>query len=561
MDVAGFSFRVAFSFDALALVMVLVITVVGLLIHLYSAGFMADDPGCARFFSFMNLFVGSMLVLVLADNLLLLYLGWEGVGLCSYLLVGFWYREPENGLAARKAFLMTRVGDAAMAVGLFVIATNLGTLEIREAMHRAAQQWTPGSAVAVTAAALLLCGALGKSAQLPLQAWLPDAMAGPTPVSALIHAATMVTAGVYLIARTQGFFLLAPQVLSAVAVIGGLTLLLAGFSALCQRSIKRVLAYSTMSQVGYMFLSLGVGAWSAALFHFATHACFKALLFLGAGSVIYSLDHEQDMFRMGGLRKELPTTFRTFLVGAAALSALPFLTAGFYSKESILAAVWSSERGGAWLWAAGAFGSFLTALYTFRMVFLTFAGDRKLKPEKRPGSLMLAPLVVLALFSLVLGLFQFPPLLGGWGLFKGFIGTALVADSAGHSSYGIDLLLFGIVLALQVSGIYLASLFFLRGDAGRESLLRALPFAANLQRFWSSGWGFDRLYLLLFSGPYVRLSRANRKDALDLPFTGAAWYCGAVNRILRCAQNGKIGWYAMGIAFGTALVLALVVFR
>ena len=253
------------------------------MIHVYSAEYMRDDEGYSRFFAYMNLFVASMLVLVLADNLLLLYVGWEGVGLCSYLLIGFWYADPANGRAARKAFLVTRVGDAAMAVGLLLLFDQLGTLQIQELMQRASRQWPAGSGLAVASAALLLAGAVGKSAQLPLQTWLPDAMAGPTPVSALIHAATMVTAGVYLIARMHVLFLLAPQVQMVVAVIGAATLLLAGLSALAQRDIKRVLAYSTISQIGYMFLALGVGAWSAAMFHLMTHACFKALLFLAPG--------------------------------------------------------------------------------------------------------------------------------------------------------------------------------------------------------------------------------------------------------------------------------------
>src|SRR5512143_3186518 len=284
--VGGLSPAIAFRLDALSLVFTLVVTVVGFLIHLYSAESMAADEGYGRFFASMNLFVGSMLALVLASNLLVLYLGWEGVGLCSYLLIGFWYKDPANVRAAEKAFIVTRVGDTALAVGLFLIFSRLGTLEIQEVATRAAAQWPVGSALAIAAAALLLGGAVGKSAQLPLQTWLPDAMAGPTPVSALIHAATMVTAGVYLIARMDVLFALAPPVRLAVAVIGAVTLLLAGASALFQVDIKRVLAYSTISQVGYMFLALGAGAWPAAVFHFMTHAFFKSLLFLAAGVVL-----------------------------------------------------------------------------------------------------------------------------------------------------------------------------------------------------------------------------------------------------------------------------------
>src|SRR5258708_883209 len=277
VSLGGFQPELAFYLDPVSLLMLLVVTFVSFLIHLYSVEYMRDDEGYARFFAYMNLFVASMITLVLANNLLFLYLGWEGVGLCSFLLIGFWYQDPANVRAASKAFIVTRVGDTAFAVGLFLLFTRLGTLDIQELMHRASVQWTPGSGIAVTAAALLLGGAVGKSAQLPLQTWLPDAMAGPTPTSALIHAATMVTAGVYLIARTHLLFTLAPPVQFAVAIIGAATMLLAAFSALAQRDMKRVLAYSTISQIGYMFLALGLGAWSAALFHFMTHAFFKAL--------------------------------------------------------------------------------------------------------------------------------------------------------------------------------------------------------------------------------------------------------------------------------------------
>src|SRR5438270_58650 len=329
---------------------------------------MVDEEGYARFFAYMNLFVASMITLVLANNLLLLYLGWEGVGLCSFLLIGFWYQDPANVRAASKAFIVTRVGDTAFAVGLFLLFTRLGTLDIQELMHRASVQWTPGSGIAVAAAALLLGGAVGKSAQLPLQTWLPDAMAGPTPTSALIHAATMVTAGVYLIARTNALFRLAPPVAFAVALIGTATMLMAAFSAIVQRDIKRVLAYSTMSQIGYMFMALGLGAWSAAIFHFMTHAFFKALLFLAAGVVIQAMHHEHDMFRMGGLRFDLPLAFWSFVIGGSALAGLPLITAGFFSKDLILWQAWAGPNGTGWFWIAGMLGAALTSCDTFRLI-------------------------------------------------------------------------------------------------------------------------------------------------------------------------------------------------
>src|ERR1043166_3070145 len=427
ISVGNFTPTIAFYLDPLSLVMTLVVTFVSFFIHLYSSEFMIGDEGYSRFFAYMNLFVGSMLTLVLADNLLLLYLGWEGVGLCSYLLIGFWDQDPSNGRAARKAFIVTRVGDTAFAIGLFLLFTHLGTLQIQEVMQRAAQQWPMSSPLAVAAAALLLGGAVGKSAQLPLQTWLPDAMAGPTPVSALIHAATMVTAGVYLIARVHILFSLAPLVQLLVAVIGAATLLLAGFSALVQRDIKRVLAYSTISQIGYMFLALGVGAWSAAIFHLMTHAFFKALLFLAAGVVILAMHEEHDMLKMGGLRRRLPLTFWTFLIGAASLSALPLVTAGFYSKDLILWGAWSSPSGSTWLWVGGLVGALLTSLYTFRMVFLTFFGEVNHEVSYASDIRLRLPLIVLAVLSVVGGFVELPSTLGDRPLFSEFMASALPA--------------------------------------------------------------------------------------------------------------------------------------
>ncbi|HET8710914.1 MAG TPA: NADH-quinone oxidoreductase subunit L, partial [Spongiibacteraceae bacterium] len=333
MSVDGFAPQFALHLDGLSLTMLGVITGVGFLIHLFASWYMRGENGYERFFAYMNLFVASMLFLVLGNNLLFLYFGWEGVGLCSYLLIGFYYEDPANGLAARKAFVVTRIGDTFMAIGLFLLYREIGTLNIQEVLALAPQHFEAGSQMITAIALLLLGGAVGKSAQLPLQTWLPDAMAGPTPVSALIHAATMVTAGVYLIARTHTLFELSPYALNMVGVIGSVTLLLAGFAALVQTDIKRVLAYSTMSQIGYMFLALGAGAWSAAVFHLMTHAFFKALLFLSSGAVIIACHHEQDIFKMGGLRKKIPLVYWCFLVGGGALAAIPYLTVGFFSKD------------------------------------------------------------------------------------------------------------------------------------------------------------------------------------------------------------------------------------
>jgi len=559
MQVGGFTPSVSFYLDSLSLVMVLVVTFVGFLIHLYSVEFMAEEEGYRRFFAYMNLFVGSMLALVLAKDLLLLYLGWEGVGLCSYLLIGFWYKNPANGRAAMKAFIVTRVGDAAMAVGLFLLFSSLGTLEIQELMQRATQQWPAESGIAVAAAALLLAGALGKSAQLPLQTWLPDAMAGPTPVSALIHAATMVTAGVYLIARTHVLFTLAPAVQSVVAIIGAVTLLMAGFSALTQRDIKRVLAYSTMSQIGYMFLALGIGAWSAAIFHFMTHAFFKALLFLGAGAVILALDHEHDMFRMGGLRKQLPVTFWTFVMGALSLSALPLVDAGFYSKDLILWQEWSSEQGSIWFWAAGVVGALVTSLYTFRMVFVVFYGGPKTQVKKRPGNLMLLPMVILAFFSLFIGFLEMPGTLGDVHLFTDFLKNTFRDEPAVATDIRMELFIEVVASGASLAGLFLARFFFIRRRDAVQRLLQ-LPLAVRLHHLLFYGWGFDWLYDRVLLKPFAWIARGNRDDFMDLIYNGIAWYQEVFYGALSLTQSGKVRWYAMGITLGAVMIIGMVVF-
>ncbi len=482
INVAGFQPQIGFYLDALSLVMLLVVTFVGFLIHIYSAEFMRADNGYARFFAYMNLFVASMITLLLANNLLLLTLGWEGVGLCSYLLIGFWYRDPANGAAARKAFIVTRAGDTALLVGLFLLFSHLGTLQIQDLMQRATTQWHAGSASAVAAALLLLGGAVGKSAQLPLQVWLPDAMAGPTPVSALLHAATMVTAGVYLIARTHVLFALAPVAQFAVAVVGAATLLLAGFSALTQHDIKRVLAYSTMSQIGYMFLALGVGAWQAAIFHFMTHAFFKALLFLGAGVIINALDDEHSIFRMGGLRKELPVAFWTFLIAGCSLAGLPFITAGFFSKDMIIWNAWSAPQGHPVFWIAGMTGALLTALYTFRMVFRVFFGPLGTSVTERPGHAMTIPLVVLAFFSIVAGYLKQPLL--------GFLHSALPPTIEAHTGGLTEISSQAVAGLLFLIGLYFAYLFHLRRRRLADVLV-AGPLGRILHQWWFADWGFD----------------------------------------------------------------------
>jgi NADH-quinone oxidoreductase subunit L len=497
----------------------------------------------------MNLFVASMITLVLANNLLLLYLGWEGVGLCSFLLIGFWYREPQNVRAASKAFIVTRFGDTAFAVGLFLLFTRLGTLDIQEVMHRASARWTPGSGVAIAAAALLLGGAVGKSAQLPLQTWLPDAMAGPTPTSALIHAATMVTAGVYLIARTHGLFTLAPSIQVLVAIIGTATMLLAACSALAQRDMKRVLAYSTISQIGYMFLALGLGAWSAAMFHFMTHAFFKALLFLAAGVVIHAV-HEQDLYRMGGLRSELRLAFWSFVIGGSALAGLPLITAGFFSKDLILWQSWAGPNGSAWFWVAAMTGALLTSLYTFRMILLAFYGPQQLLAKAHNGFAVRVSLIVLCFLSLAGGYVDTPPHFGGVPALSNFLNSVLPPLDEVHVgpiTETITALSASMVFAL---GLGLAYLIF----GPRRS---RLPARNLLEQLWLAGWGFDWFYDKLLVRPFQWLTRKSASDLVDVPINGLAQVTVLGYRALRLTQTGRVRWYAAGLAVGTVAILAI----
>ncbi len=554
LAVGGEVAEVSFRLDGLSLVMILVVTVVGFLIHLYSAEFMNDDAGFRRYFAYMNMFVAFMLLLVLSNNILLLYLGWEGVGLCSYLLIGFWWRDPVNGSAARKAFIVTRCGDAAFAVSIFLLFVNLETLDVQALMRRASDNWHVNSAVSVTATTLFLVAAIGKSAQVPLQVWLPDAMVGPSPVSALIHAATMVTAGVYLIARLHVLFEIAQSVRLVVALIGCVTIVVASFSALCQTDIKRILAYSTISQIGYMFLALGVGAWIAAIFHFMTHAFFKALLFLAAGVIIERLGGEHDIFRMGGLRRSLPLAFWSFLAGAASLAALPFFTAGFYSKDMILVSAWSINAWGPAFWAAGVFGAFLTALYIFRSVFVVFFGNTRTAPTGHSGKLVAVPLVILSILSLIAGFTEFPVTQNGSlshvlenALPPFFVRPELQRASTLASAVAA---LLGVLVAYLTFGLQPSLIQTIIGSAlGRL-----------LARFWAAGWGFDWLYDIIFVRPFLAFAELNKTDLVDAFFTGAARVSGRAYLLFSRSQTGLVRWYAAGVAAGAALAIAIMVF-
>src|SRR5882757_6976579 len=552
MSSGGFQPEIAFFLDPVSLLMLLVVTFVGFLIHLYSVEYMRDDEGYARFFAYMNLFVASMITLVLANNLLLLYLGWEGVGLCSFLLIGFWYQDPVNVRAASKAFIVTRVGDTAFAVGLLLLFTRLGTLDIQELMHRASVQWTPGSGIALAAAALLLGGAVGKSAQLPLQTWLPDAMAGPTPTSALIHAATMVTAGVYLIARTHVLFTLAPPVQFAVAIIGATTMLLAAFSALAQRDMKRVLAYSTISQIGYMFLALGLGAWSAALFHLMTHAFFKALLFLAAGVVIHAV-HEQDLYRIGGLRFELRLAFWSFVIGGSALAGLPLITAGFFSKDLILWQSWAGPNGNMLFWIAGMTGAMLTSLYTFRMISLTFYGPQQAHVKAESGMAVRISLIALCVLSLTGGYVDTPPHFGGVPALSDFLSSALPPLEEVHIGPITETIT--ALCASTAFGLGLALAYLLYGPQRSR-----LPAQGFLPKLWLAGWDFDWAYDRLFVRPFQWLARKSKSDVVDMPVRGLGQVVVLSYRTLRLMQTGHVRWYAMGLAMGTVAILAIAFF-
>ena len=536
ISVGGFNPAVSFYVDGLTLTMLSVITGVGLLIHIYSSLFMLDDDDYSRFFSYMNLFVSAMLVLVLADNLLLLFVGWEGVGLCSYLLVGFWHNNSANGAAARKAFIVTRVGDTAMALGMFVLFLHLGTLDFEPMISNALVVWPEGSSILTIACLLLLGGAVGKSAQLPLQTWLPDAMAGPTPVSALIHAATMVTAGVYLIARTHDLFLLSPFALNAVALVGAATLLMAAFTAMTQHDIKRILAYSTISQIGYMFLALGVGAWASGIFHLMTHAFFKALLFLGAGAVVYSLHHEHDIFKMGGLRKKLPVAFWSFLIGSAALAALPF-TSGFYSKDAILLAAYDSAWVGPDLWGAGLIGALLTSIYSFRLVFIVFFGEIRTEPSESAGWLMAGPLLVLCALSVLGGFIVIP--------------VSEVFPFTSDASHGGAVAI--ITPMVPIIGVLIAYLIFLRHSVDIKFWTES-SLGRTLNHFWFDHWGMDRLYDTLLVRPYAFAAATNKNDIIDWFYNAVAGVTRLLHEVASRSQTGLMRTYAGVMAIGLVLL-------
>jgi NADH-quinone oxidoreductase subunit L len=548
--------HVDFSFvlDQLSLVMLLVVTGVGFLIHVYSVGYMHGDPGYARYFSYLNLFLFFMTTLILAGNVLVMFVGWEGVGLASYLLIGFWFQKPTAAAAGKKAFIVNRIGDFGFLIGIFLILANFGTLTFSEISARLATNpaWTGGILTAICLC--LLVGAAGKSAQLPLYVWLPDAMEGPTPVSALIHAATMVTAGVYMIARTHFLFDRAPFALATVAIVGAATALFAATIGLAQNDIKRVLAYSTISQLGYMFLACGVAAYSAAIFHLVTHAFFKALLFLGAGSVIHAMGGEQDMRRMGGLRKKLPVTFWTMTVAVFTIAGFPPLAA-FFSKDAILYAAFVSGTGGVFLWLVGLVTALLTALYMFRLWYMTFFGETRTAaahPHESPWS-MRAPLIILALLSIC----------GGWiGIekFGSYLAPSVGLHPAVSSTPHLELILtiFAILAALE--GWLIADKYYRRKTERPAQLAAAIPAGYKLL---ANKYFVDEIYDAVLVKPLFAVSRYVLGWVVDTAILGgAAWLLAGIanftGMILQRWQSGNLRSYAAWLALGAAALLIFV---
>ncbi|HSB41430.1 MAG TPA: NADH-quinone oxidoreductase subunit L [Methylomirabilota bacterium] len=559
--VAGtFKTAITAQVDQLTAVMLLVVTGVGFLIHLYSIGYMHDDHGYARFFTYLNLFVFSMVMLVLAGNFLLLYVFWEAVGLCSYLLIGFWYERKAAADAGKKAFIVNRVGDFGFGLGIMLIWVTFGTLNYAEVFAKADATVATGTYLAI--ALLLFMGATGKSAQLPLFTWLPDAMEGPTPVSALIHAATMVTAGVYMVARCHKLFEMAPLSLEIVAWVGGLTAVFAATIGLVQTDIKRVLAYSTISQLGYMFVGVGVGAYAAGVFHLVTHALFKALLFLGAGSVIHGLGGEQDLRKMGGLAPRMMTTTVTFLVGAFGLAGVPPL-AGFFSKDEILTSVFHGHR--YLLWTLLMAGAFMTAFYTFRLVFLAFFGAPRMSKEvahhihESPAT-MTVPLVILALGTVVAGLAVGIPSSNGTA-FARFLAPVLPYGEDEHGA-GIAFTLLLLSAVVAIAGVALA--WYAYGRAPVRAA--AIGVARNpVHRLLLGKYYVDELYDLLFVRPIYRLSlwlaRVFDPEVLDGAVNGTATAVLAWARGLRRVQTGFVMNYALGVLLGAVAVVAYLLAR
>ncbi len=575
----SFNVDVAYQFDQLSILFTLIITGIGFLIHVYSIGYMHGDKGFPRFFAYLNLFVFMMLNLVLASNFLLTFLGWEGVGLASYLLIGFWYDRKFDGTkitwtgdAAMKAFVVNRIGDFGVLLAMFMLFNTFGTLDYATINAQAPGVLSVGGTAVTVITMLLFLGCTGKSAQIPLGIWLPDAMAGPTPVSALIHAATMVTSGIFLIARTNVLFAMSPTTLAVVAGIGITTALIAGTIGIAQRDIKKVLAYSTVSQLGFMFVALGVGAFTAGVFHVMTHAFFKALLFLGAGSVIHGMHHEQDIMKMGGLKKYMPITYRTFFIGTLAISGIPFLS-GFFSKDEIL---WFAFLNGSpVLWAVGAVAAFTTAFYMWRVTTLTFDGTERfdhhhVHPHESPST-MTIPLIVLAFLSIFGGFLgvphvighalHFPNLLEHWlePIFASGM-SMLPVHGGDHTSLEIMLMTASTVLAIL--GILFAKRIYANGLERANALSEKFK---GVYQLLLNKYYVDEIYHMVIAGPIVALSRDFLWKIFDVilidgAVNGSARVVGVTGSALRRLQTGVAQNYALVMMAGIVILVAMVVF-
>jgi NADH-quinone oxidoreductase subunit L len=548
----------AFQINALSLWMMLIVTGIGTLIHLYSIGYMHDDPRMATFFAQLNLFSFSMLLLVMGANFLVTFIGWEGVGLCSYLLIGFWYTTPEFNYAGRKAFVMNRIGDIGMVLAMALMFYQFGTLNYVDVMKQGGMMAT-GNPLIVTATLLLFLGATGKSAQLPLLTWLPDAMAGPTPVSALIHAATMVTAGIFLVVRSSVLFQLAPYTQDIILWVGVATALFGATVGLFQNDIKKVLAYSTVSQLGYMFAALGVGAYSAGMFHVTTHAFFKALLFLGAGSVIHALGGEQDIRKMGGLKGVTKTTYMTFLIATLAIAGIPPLS-GFFSKDGILASTFAESP---LAYGVLVFAAMLTAFYMFRLLFLTFFGTYRGKahPHESP-KVMTVPLMVLAVLSAIGGALNIPHIFGGHDWLKTFLGTA--ADGIGMEHLELSANTEWMLMALSTTLVVL-TIWYTWTLFGKKTTLDGdtadMPF---LKRLIAKRWMLDELYASLFEKPYGWISKhffSIGETKVAVPLTvGTGKAALGLGEWLRKVQTGNTSFYLFGMMAGVVILLIITYF-
>ncbi|KAB1858261.1 NADH-quinone oxidoreductase subunit L [Acinetobacter tandoii] len=554
-QVGDFAPGISLHLDGLSLLMMGMITGVGFLIHIFASWYMRGEEDFARFFSYFNLFVASMLLLVLGDNLALLFLGWEGVGLCSYLLIGYYYQNPENGFAAIKAFTVTRVGDVFLLIALFLIYQQFGTLNIAEVVAAAPTVLTQGSSMAIWTALMLFLGAAGKSAQIPLQTWLADAMAGPTPVSALIHAATMVTAGVYLCCRMFTVFEMAPQVMMFISITGAVTLLVAGFAALVQTDIKRILAYSTMSQLGYMFMAVGAEAYQAGLFHMLTHAFFKALLFLSSGAVILAYHHEQNIFKMGGLFYKNKFLFACFAIGGGALAAIPFITVGFFSKDAILGAVWMKGQAVALydcLYWTGVAGAFLTSIYTFRLIWVVFFGKENTPYHEIKGVTYWGPLAILAVLSTFVGAALKAPVESILNAAK--IPAVIIPEAMEAGVHGAEHIAVGIALAGLVIGVILFAFAY-----GAVKSFAKTSLGAGLANICRNALGFDTLYDLIFVKPYLLIAKICGRDPIDGLWLVLPAIVKAGNGFTSSRQTGSLREYASSMSLGIVVLLMILV--